>query len=187
MSNEHSTPSVHYAAIPGFPGYRAGSDGTIWSCWKRVTRGTQRGGTFGVASNEWKQLKAYLLVSDRRQYTLVVNGKHITRKGAQLVCLAFHGAAPEGTECCHKDGDCTNDKPSNLSWASHSENEKDKKRHGTNAKGERTSHAKLTTSNVTEILRRAANGDRPVDIAREFPVSDSAIRAVIKRRNWAHV
>lgn len=29
-------PTVEYRDIEGFPGYRIGSDGTVWSCWKRV-------------------------------------------------------------------------------------------------------------------------------------------------------
>lgn len=48
---------------------------------------------------------------------------------AVLVLEAFVGPAPEGTEACHwPDPDRTCNVLSNLRWASHQENEQDKRR-----------------------------------------------------------
>lgn len=48
-----------------------------------------------------------------------------------LVAKAFFGTAPAGMECCHNDGDPTNNRIENLRWDTHSENNRDKRRHGT--------------------------------------------------------
>lgn len=49
----------------------------------------------------------------------------------RLVLLAFVGEGPDGTECCHNDGDPANNSVSNLRWDTRSENLRDRVRHGT--------------------------------------------------------
>jgi hypothetical protein len=34
-----SQPPVEYRDVPGFPGYRVGTDGSVWSCWERTAGG----------------------------------------------------------------------------------------------------------------------------------------------------
>lgn len=56
----------------------------------------------------------------------------------QLVCLAFHGPKPTPRhEVAHWDGSKTNDRATNLRWATKKENEQDKLRHGTSRLGKR--------------------------------------------------
>lgn len=47
-----------------------------------------------------------------------------------LVMAAFGPPRPEGTECCHNDGDPTNNHIDNLRWGTRSENNRDKVMHG---------------------------------------------------------
>jgi len=47
--------------------------------------------------------------------------------------------------------------------------------------------AKLTPKQVTEIRQRAVNGQSVRSLVEDYGVSDSSIRAVIKRRTWRHV
>lgn len=47
----------------------------------------------------------------------------------QVVCLAWHGAP----EVRHLDGDESNNRPGNLAWGSHRENERDKRSASTSA------------------------------------------------------
>jgi hypothetical protein len=68
-----------------------------------------------------------------------------------LVLKAFVGNRPSRCQACHFDGDRANAKLSNLRWATQSENEADKKRHGTYQYGERNPNAKLTDGQATEI------------------------------------
>lgn len=55
-----------------------------------------------------------------------------------LVLTAFVGAAPDGTEGCHNDGDPGNNHVSNLRWDTRSENQNDCVRHGTHAQTRKT-------------------------------------------------
>ncbi|ACI12645.1 HNH endonuclease [Mycobacterium phage Ramsey] len=48
-----------------------------------------------------------------------------------LVATAFIGPRPEGMECCHQDGDPTNNRVENLRWDTRSANRLDSVRHGT--------------------------------------------------------
>lgn len=48
-----------------------------------------------------------------------------------LVARTFLGPCPDGMECCHNDGDSTNNSIGNLRWDTHSENNRDRRRHGT--------------------------------------------------------
>jgi hypothetical protein len=49
----------------------------------------------------------------------------------RAVALAFHGEPPEGTEVRHLNGDPQDNRPSNLAYGTRSENNYDKRRHGT--------------------------------------------------------
>ena len=48
-----------------------------------------------------------------------------------LVAEAFLGIRPAGMNACHKDGDSTNNVPTNLYWGTQVQNMRDKVRHGT--------------------------------------------------------
>ncbi len=62
-----------------------------------------------------------VLVDGKRKYQYV----HI------LVMNAFIGRCPKGMECCHNDGNPTNNHVSNLRWDTHVSNVADSIRHGT--------------------------------------------------------
>lgn len=50
----------------------------------------------------------------------------------RLVMEAFVGPAPDGHECCHRDGDAGNNSLSNLRWGTPSSNNYDRTTHRTN-------------------------------------------------------
>ncbi|VTU31813.1 NUMOD4 motif [Variovorax sp. PBS-H4] len=50
--------------------------------------------------------------------TLCSGGVYQTRSVATIVCEAFKGYKPDGAVPAHKDGDLTNNRTSNLFWAS---------------------------------------------------------------------
>ena len=59
----------------------------------------------------------------RHRINLSVDGDRCTIQTARVVCFLAHGEPP--TPCCaadHIDGDTLNDDPSNLRWATYSEN-----------------------------------------------------------------
>jgi len=53
--------------------------------------------------------------------------------------------------------------------------------------GEKAHYAKLTESDVREIRIRAANGERNIDIAEDYPVNNRSIGHIVRRVAWNHV
>jgi uncharacterized protein (DUF433 family) len=54
-------------------------------------------------------------------------------------------------------------------------------------RGEEVESAKLTRRDVLEIVRRYNAGETQTSIARDFPVSQSAVSKIVRSENWAHV
>lgn len=55
-----------------------------------------------------------------------------------LVATAFIGPRPDGMECCHYDGDPSNNRLENLRWDTRSANRLDSVRHGTHQAASKT-------------------------------------------------
>jgi len=97
-----------------------------------------------------------------------------------------HGAIPKGMYICHH---CDNPpcvEIDHLFMGTNRDNQLDYVRKGLNKRltGELSPSSKLTWGDVTRIRHLLARGDRQVNIAKLFAVSDSAIRNILKRRNW---
>jgi hypothetical protein len=106
----------------------------------------------------------------------------------RLVAEAFLGPAPfDGAMVAHNDGNKTNNRISNLRWASALENQADSIRHGTRPKGSEVKLSKLTESAIPEIRKRAEAGERYASIAKDYGVSVSTISLIKKGRIWGHV
>lgn len=105
----------------------------------------------------------------------------------RLVCLKFHGPAPDGKPlvahyCGRGIHGCIN--PHHLRWADTSENMADAVEHMSHVRGERSPKAKLTEHQVLEIRASSA---RARDIAAKFNVSANTIRAIRARKSWRHL
>lgn len=66
------------------------------------------------------------------------NNEKCTKQVCRLVIEAFVGPCPRGMECCHNDGDPTNNHVSNLRWDTRSNNIYDAVRHGTHQMSSKT-------------------------------------------------
>lgn len=82
------------------------------------------------------------------------NGRKSTRTVHQLVLIAFVGPKPEGMECCHNDGNRTNNRLSNLRWDTKKSNALDAVRHGTRPDPERTHCQQGHDLSVNRYLNR---------------------------------
>ena len=176
---------VEYREIPGCPGYRAGSDGSIWSCWKAHRLGYARGAV-QIMSDKWKRLAPDRRKEDgRKRYTIKTkSGKYRRSYGSHLVLESFIGPRPDGMEACHGDGNCLNDSMGNLRWDTSVANKDDMRKHGTRLNGELINTSKLTADDVLEIR---CIGYPLRQHAERFGVTETLVSLIIRRKVWKHV
>ncbi len=171
---------VEYRAVEGYPGYRVGSDGTIWSRLKRLGRRPSFLGT------EWVQLHPTRSAGYRR-LPLYHDGTHRSFTLHSLILNAFVGPCPEGMEGCHNNGNADDCSVSNLRWDTHKNNHADKILHGTIQEGMRNTKAKLTDADVIRIRERVAAGEEGKLIAEEYGVRQPTVSALWLRKTWRHL
>jgi hypothetical protein len=162
---------------PSFPDYEISSEG-------RVRRLTSR-----TSTRAGRIIKAILHYRGYLQHGLAKDRKTVTVRLNRLVCEAFHGKCPSRQhEAAHLDGDRSNNRASNLRWATKLENEADKDRHVNRPRGTAMRNAKLTEDVVAEIRRLAQSKSFNVkETAARLGVSKGNIRHVVKGRSWPHV
>lgn len=103
------------------------------------------------------------------------------RKAHRLMCELLHGPAPDGHEASHSCGNgmggCVN--PNHLSWKTRSENQMDRRRHGTAVTNIRGAGGKLTDRDKEEI--RALRGSmKQRQIALKFGVHFETISRILR-------
>jgi hypothetical protein len=178
MSNSDSTVPAGFRVIPGYPRYAIDEHGSLLSACGRGT---------AIPWSDAKQIKP---MTSKRGYHIVTlrhDGRQRQVFVHTLVLTAFVGPCPDGLMCRHLDGCKTNNHIDNLAWGTGSENQQDSIRHGTLPMGEKCNLAKLTEKDVLEIRRRAANGERQLDIAEDFPVTIHCISVIVRRKIWKHI
>lgn len=186
-------PTVTYRPIPEFLAYRAGNDGSVWSCWKQKSLGIGLGSTVSIGE-VWKPLKPGRDL--RGGYQLVrlkqIGEKTRTISVHRLVLLAFVGPCPDGMECCHADGNPANNQLSNLRWDTPKENAADRNLHGTGTQGSQNGRARLSEEQVRMIrYERVSTKTSLSKLAAKFGVSKSTVMAILRpvghpRRAWVH-
>lgn len=165
---------------PGFDGYEVSSLGRVRSLdreepllsrWGQMTVRRYKG---RILSLGWTT-NGYRKVNLSRETVLV----------HRLTCEAFHGPAPTPEhEVAHGDGDRANNVEVNLRWATTTENQADRKLHGTYTFGETHSAAKLNDQQVREI--KSSVGKAAL-IAPRFGVSVGTVWRIRRGTAWGHV
>lgn len=108
--------------ITRYDGYAVSTYGRVASCWRR-------GGNVPTKT-KWQLKKPSRIGKDQYQAIVIkVSGRRTIVLVHRLVLETFVGPCPIGMECAHyPDKDPRNNRLDNLRWASHSENERDKRR-----------------------------------------------------------
>jgi len=177
---------VEYRPIADCPGYFVGSDGSVWSEWRKE-RGTGRGGSVRRRVKEWRPVQRSSCRGYLRVWLQSVTGP-ITRQVHHLVLREFVGPCPPGMQCRHLDGNPSNCCRENLAWGTPAENAADRAAHGHTQHGERHYSARLTVGAVLQVRQLHASGGWTYrGLARRFGVSDVAVRNAILGRTWRHV
>jgi len=105
----------------------------------------------------------------------------------RAMCIAAHGEPPSKEHhAAHSCGvrKCVN--PSHIRWATASENEQDKRIHGTSQVGSGNGAAKLDESNVIAIRYLIRVGKKDPEIAAAYGVVRETIRAIRLGKTWRH-
>lgn len=172
-----------YRVVPDCPGYMAGSDGTLWSCWTK--------GRWPKRTDTWLPVRTRQARKDRGHLHVILrtaSGLRVTDSLHRLILITFTGPPPEGMICCHDpDPNPANCAVDNLRWATPTENVEDCKRHGRFAWGDRHPNAKIRDDDVPAIfdLRRA--GLTHGDIAKRYGVRRVVITRVLLGHRYRHV
>jgi HNH endonuclease/NUMOD4 motif len=171
-----------WAAIPGVDGYEASSFGRVRSLDREVQKTRADGSTY-ICRLAGRVLKPWA-VKNYRAVNVGRRAEYVHR----LVCLAFYG--PSDLEVAHWDGVPTNNRVENLRWATPTENNHDKRRHGTHRRPDRSAvhgeahpMAKLNGAQVAEIRGKYKRG-MGIVLAAQYGVARSTISRIANGENW---
>jgi hypothetical protein len=160
--------------VVGASRYFVTKDGEIYSSMGRTLRRlspTKSGGRGGV----------YPMLS------ISGDDGRIRRRYVHRIVLESWCRPPEsGEECRHLDGNPLNNRLDNLAWGTSQENTNDKFLHGTQPKGEACHSCKLMDSDVARIRNMLAAGLSKRRVAKDFGVTEGAIRYAIRNRATQH-
>lgn len=171
----------NWKVIPGYDMYEVSTHGQVRS-WKNAQWGRRK---------ESRMLKPTLgSTSYYPMVSLCKNGRCKSFYIHMLVLTAFVGPRPPDKECCHGDGEHTNNLLDNLRWDSHSANTLDAIAHGTMVplQGEANGRAKLTETEIAEIRRiYAVGGISQRELGTRFDVDHGTVGRIIRREIWTHI
>jgi HNH endonuclease len=185
MSNDNSTAEVEYHDVIGWPGYRVGDDGSVWS--RRRRGGGRIDHESRPLADEWHRIKATLRYDGYRYVQLSVAGRSWQIGVRLLVLQTFVGPRPPGMECRHLNSDRTDDRLANLGWGTVHQNAADRIKNGTQSCGEAHPSAKLDEPRVREILGSHRAGISIGELSRRYRVARATIRKIVRGRAWKHV
>jgi len=157
---------VDFRPISGFPGYRVGDDGSVWTIRNR---------------RNWRRMKTQ--VSKRGYHRIVLNPGCRRLLVHRLVLEAFVGPCPDGMECLHgPDPNPANNSLKNLRWGTRKENCAERN----TVRGSRQHLSKLT-EDVVLAIRANPENLHPKKLAVKHGVHRSTVLCVLARRTWKHI
>lgn len=172
---------VRFRAVPGFPGYRVGSDGSVWSRWRHCPYQTWM-------SQQWKMLKPSPSKKGYTRVNLVRDGKSKTTFVHSIVLRAFVGPCPEGMEARHLNSKPADNRLSNLQWTTPEVNRDDIRDLDRYGKGSKHSQAKLTEDIVRSIRADYSSGKYlQRELAEKHDVCGPTVSNIIRWKTWTHV
>ena len=178
---------TRYSDIPGYPGYRVGSDGSVWSCRLQPGSGYTRG---PLVSTQWRRLQPSVTAKGYHRVRLSsADFKPRNFKVHRLVALAFIPNPSGATEVNHKNGNKADNAAGNLEWVTRTANVRHGYRTGLlfNRSGEEAPNAKLTAADVRTIRQERRNGRTLVSLAAQFKVNYTYLSGVATGRHRAEV
>ena len=182
---------VEWRDVPMHEGYMVNSLGEVWSKDRQIEKLTNQGGKCTV-NLKGRKLRTW----SANAYLYCSLGSNFKCGVHRLVCIAFHGMpANDKLQVAHLDGNAHNNTPENLAWATRSENEQMKKKHGTYYIGRgpqpmKPWHKKrgpkpTVHPDAQKMIEMRNNGAKWDEIAKVFKMSRSGVYGVVKFRSEA--
>lgn len=190
-----------WKAIPGFEGlYDASTLGRIRVKDRFLNFTHKKTGNKCTVLRKGRVLKLQLFSHKKspkyQTYAIILNKDKIQKRHSvhTLILLAFVGKSPEHYQCCHNDGNSLNNNIDNLRWDTASNNQKDRRIHGTNINPcwlvrQGTDHhfVKLTDDDIKYIRSIPYYRGLYRDLAKKFNVGKVQIGRIISRKQWKHI
>lgn len=150
MNDQLTKKTEIWKQVPGFgEHYEASSFGNVRVKDRVITR---KHSTGCVTKFSYKgRLLSQYVDNGYLFVTFGVDGKTIKRPVHYMVLSAFCGERPEGLEACHCNGIRTDNRIENLRWDSHTENNRDRIKHGTIPRGEKHHYAVYSDEFVESV------------------------------------
>ena len=161
--------------VGGFPGYQISDLGRLRS--NRCARGREKGSAWRFSRGRKCSQAGHLGATLRR------DGEGHFRYVHRLVLEAFVGPCPDSMECCHADDDPTNNRLTNLCWATHQKNIADCAARRRMARGRTNGLMKLSDEDVRAIRRRVATGEPRKLVAKDYGVVVSHVSNIFNRKS----
>jgi hypothetical protein len=169
-----------WAPVLGFEGlYDVSSDGRV----KSLERTTLRIDGRTVSIHE-RILKPAQRAAGYLHVCLRKDGSYHTRTVHKLVLEAFVGKRPSGMECCHCNGDPSDNRLINLRWDTPKSNGYDRRLHGTNNHGFTNPRSCLSSDQIVQIRNQQGSN---AEVAARFGVCAETVRRIKKSIRWASV
>jgi len=190
MNFEYIEPFERWLPVVGYEGLYEVSD---WGRIRSVARYNTSTKKYGGGRNPWygKILNPNTIKGEYCQQKLTKEGRSKSHLVHRLVAEAFLGPIPPGNEVHHIDSNPANNTLPNLCFVTPSENMNAAVTRSGKANwrgiGEQHPMAKLSKEQVIEIRRLHLEGMTQVAIAKQFGVTDHAIRRIVKRKTWKHI
>jgi len=172
---------TEYRDVPGYPYYKVGDDGSVWTRWRDDGVNNQH-------RRKWLEntyAPARLHHSNGRILAPMHPGLGQVRVH-WLVLFAFVGPRPEGMECLHLNDDPSDNKLINLKWGTRAENQQMCVAHGrkNTPRGERNYTSVFTEDEVRAIRKAHAEGVGLKELAAEYCAPKTSISNIVHRYSW---
>jgi hypothetical protein len=186
---EGTQEEVRYTGVFGYEGYRVGTDGSVWTSWRKKTGPVKnKEGIRTVIGDSWRQMRQTKNTHGYPCVCLYKNKKGKLHPVHRIVMLSFCGPKPEGMEVAHGNGKRDDNRLSNLSWKTHKDNISDRKKHGTEARGSRNGFAKLTEEKVYSMKRDIESGEtNKTKLGIKYGISRHTVGLIVSGKRWKHV
>lgn len=175
MASEYVSLTDEFKAIPGFDGYYARRDGSLWSAWQKGPIPGMKAGSISRTGKKLRKLRG------KRHASGHMEAKLRSRKFVKwhhMVLLAFVGPRPAGMECRHLNGIPDDNRIENLAWGTRKENIADTIRHGRFSTRRKRDEATLL---AVRIMFEA--GEPIIRIAKKFKMHPKTVKRVAKNAN----